>query len=1372
VVAAAALATTIPAMASSGGVSNGNLQSSACSAHGVTGSNTVTLAASKSNPAPGEQITITATVSGSQGTQDKMGVMLTTATSGNSGTLPTEKGWTIVSDPAGTKYNYVEKSGYSGSMTFTWTVKAPASTGSYTLYAKAFYGTQRYVKVSGALTTTVTAAAVNPPTVSITSPANGATVSGTVSVTVSAAPDTGQTIANVDLKIDGTSLGVKTSSPYTWSLNTASYSNAAHTLTATALDGGGRSASQQISVTISNAVPAPTVSITSPGNGATLTGNVSITASVSAQAAVTSVELKVDSTVVGTDSSSPYSFTLNTFTLSKGSHTLTVTATDANAKTGSASITITVNNDPTTVSISSPANGSTVSGTMTASAAAFAAYGRTIQSVTLNVDGTSQGADSAAPYSWSVNTLLLSNGVHRLQVVALDSGGATASAEVSVTVNNQGLTASFTNPVEGASLSGTVAVSAAASSGAGISSVVLRLDGVELGSKTASPYSWQIDTSAYADGGHVLNVTATDALGRKAYAQVQVTFVNSGPQVSIASPADGASVSGTVSVTATVTSANAVSYVQFLIDGSVVGNRTSSPYSWTFSTNSMAAGQHSLSVKAVDLNGRAGQRTIQIIVANPLPTVSITSPADGAVISGTVSVSGSASSAQGISYVEFYVDGVKLGNRTAAPFAWTLATTTLTDGQHLLEFKAVSSAGLSSTAQVSVIVQNTNSAAIPAVTVTIPSGKTLNGTFSVTSSITSADPLLYVTLRVDEELIDMRSGPPYSWSIDSNLLSDGQHVIIVTAVTTKGGMGVKSASITISNPVPRLSLQGIAEGSAVSGAVSVSLTAASANQISEMYIWLDGRLSALFSAGSGSFMVDSNSLSNGQHQLDALAKDVYGKEGRMQLFFLARNDAPMVSLLAPADGSRHYGAMDIKVEVVCSRATQVTLKVDDLIMGTAATPPYSFRIDSNLLSDGTHIITATAVDSYGKSGQAQVTVIVNNSAPTIALATPAQGSIVSGAILLEPVVNAPNGVESLALKLDGIAVSEDATAPYQYLLDSNLMSDGIHLLEWRLIDRNGRSAEFSVSFQVLNLPPAVAIAGGEGKLHGIVEIIATISGGSPPLTAWAEVDGVFLAPITNGTFSLDTEQLGDGEHLLNVTAEDAYGRRGHAEVTISVANAGPVVSILTPTANGELRRNATVSLQVDGQWPVDVLRIYVDDILIGELRQAPWSCPLVIGLFDDGMHALKVRAWDSLGGTGEAAISFSTLTVRPQLALAEPSGTTGTVEVAINSNVPLAYVVYSLDGAEVSNVSAAPYSLILDTSAYADGMHSLNATAVLDDGTPIELTKRMQISAAKAPGASLALDFKDLDLIFLQVMFIVLLLAVVLGKARGKKKGG
>ena len=94
-----------------------------------------------------------------------------------------------------------------------------------------------------------------PPAVSVTSPANSATVSGTVSVTGNASDNVG--VVSVQFQIDtGNVGGPITSTPYSYSWDTTQASNGSHTITAVARDAAGNQATSiGVTVTVSNPPP-------------------------------------------------------------------------------------------------------------------------------------------------------------------------------------------------------------------------------------------------------------------------------------------------------------------------------------------------------------------------------------------------------------------------------------------------------------------------------------------------------------------------------------------------------------------------------------------------------------------------------------------------------------------------------------------------------------------------------------------------------------------------------------------------------------------------------------------------------------------------------------------------------------------------------------------------------------------------------------------------------------------------------------------------------------------------------------------------------------------------------------------------------------
>src|SRR5436309_10555397 len=217
----------------------------------------------------------------------------------------------------------------------------------------------------------------------MTSPASGSTVSGSITVSASVTIVGSLTVVGVQFQLDGANLGAEdTSSPYAVSWDTTRTGNGSHTLSAVARDLlGVRWTSDSVTVTVSNGPPPdttpPTVSITSPSSGSTVSGTITVTASASDNVGVVSVQFLLDGNVAAEDTSSPYSVSWDTTSAGNGSHTLTARARDAAGNTTTSSaVTVTVSNGPPpdttppTVSITSPSSGSTVSGTTTVTASA------------------------------------------------------------------------------------------------------------------------------------------------------------------------------------------------------------------------------------------------------------------------------------------------------------------------------------------------------------------------------------------------------------------------------------------------------------------------------------------------------------------------------------------------------------------------------------------------------------------------------------------------------------------------------------------------------------------------------------------------------------------------------------------------------------------------------------------------------------------------------------------------------------------------------------------------------------------------------------------------------------------------------------------
>lgn len=176
-----------------------------------------------------------------------------------------------------------------------------------------------------------------PPTVS----ASETGTSGTITLSASASDNVG--VTNVEFYVDGVLKGSDNTSPYSITLDSTTLTNGSHALTAKAYDAAGNSTlSTATNFTVSNtdSIP-PTVSAAEAGTSGTIT----FTANASDNVGVSKVEFYVDTVLKGTDTTSPFSMTLDSTTLSNGSHSLTARAYDAGGNsTLSTAVSFTVSN--------------------------------------------------------------------------------------------------------------------------------------------------------------------------------------------------------------------------------------------------------------------------------------------------------------------------------------------------------------------------------------------------------------------------------------------------------------------------------------------------------------------------------------------------------------------------------------------------------------------------------------------------------------------------------------------------------------------------------------------------------------------------------------------------------------------------------------------------------------------------------------------------------------------------------------------------------------------------------------------------------------------------------------------------------------------
>ena len=369
------------------------------------------------------------------------------------------------------------------------------------------------------------------------------------------------------------------------------------------------------------------------------------------------------------------------------------------------------------------------------------------------------------------------------------------------TVPASGTLVSIDSPAASSSVTGTITVSGWAIVATGdspITSVPVTVDGVSAGNATygiSRPdvcnvypgrpgcpnvgYSFSLNTAGLTPGPHVITVLATNGnVTHTGYASVTVNVGIQPPTVWIDGPSNGSTVSGTITVSGwaldnSAMVGTAIGSVKVKVDTAapvtaaygvsrpdvcgVWPGRPGCPnvgYSLAINTQALSAGQHTITVTAVDSDGYTdlGSATVTVRVNNATPTVWIDTPAANSTVSGMVTVSGwaldnAAVVGTALGSVKVLVDGTVVGNATYGTnradvcgvfpgrpgcpnvgYTFALNTAGWSAGPHVITVSATDSDGTGEVGLASVTVTTPVSATAPKVWIDTPAtGATIGG---------------------------------------------------------------------------------------------------------------------------------------------------------------------------------------------------------------------------------------------------------------------------------------------------------------------------------------------------------------------------------------------------------------------------------------------------------------------------------------------------------------------------------------------------------------------------------------------------------------------------------------------------------------------
>jgi hypothetical protein len=602
------------------------------------------------------------------------------------------------------------------------------------------------------------------------------------------------------------------------------------------------------------------------------------------------------------------------------------------------------------------------------------------------------------------------------------------------------------------------------------------------------------------------------------------------------------------------------------------------------------------------------------------PTVSLTAPADGAIVRGTVRLAATASDDTSVRQVEFRVNGNTVGFDPYPPHESDWISTTLADGPATVTATASDPAGNSTTtAPRAVIVDNH----LPDTTInSAPSAvvASRNATF-----LFAADEPSTFQCSLDGAQATTCSSPASYTG-----LSEGSHNFTVTAIDSAGNSEAAPAAWTwtVDTTAPDTRI--------------LSVPANPTNSTTATFAFDATETGATFECArdSGGFQSCSSpiaytGLSAGPHTFQVRARDTAGNTdgspaSQSWTIDVTPPSAPLIN--TPVNGSITNDA-SITVSGDAEPASTVTVFDNGVSKGTVtanSTSGWTQTLPAE--SDGTHTYVARATDAAGNTStdSGARTVTVDTVAPQTTIT--AQPSSPTNQTSAGFGFGADEAGSTFQCKLDNAAFAACAS-PKDYAG----LAEGAHTFEVRAMDLAGNSdgSPAAYTWTVDLTPPDTTITAGPAPETRVT---------SASLSFAAEDGARFECALDGGQFAPCTSpanytHLSEGSHVFGVRAVDRAGNPDPDPATwgwtiASPDVAPPLVSLTAPPADAAVRGDVELTAEATDDVAVAEVEFVVDGKVVATDSIAPYAARWDSHTHGDGPASVLARANDTSGNLG------------------------------------------------------------------------------------------------------------------------------------------
>ncbi|HPP17307.1 MAG TPA: Ig-like domain-containing protein [Fervidobacterium sp.] len=188
----------------------------------------------------------------------------------------------------------------------------------------------------------------------------------------------------------------------------------------------------------------------------------------------------------------------------------------------------------------------------------------------------------------------------------------------------------------------------------------------------------------------------------------------------------------------------------------------------------------------------------ELVIDLQSPQVTIVNPTNGATVTGLVTITAEVQDNVGVSKVEFYIDGTKVGEDTSEPYQCNWDTIGLTnDSTHTIQAKAYDIIGNPGQSNI-VAVRVVNN--IPQVRIVNPTdGEPLHGTVTILAEAQDNEGIAQVEFSANDKFLKDFISSPYEYAWNTYGVIDGTYTLKAKATNLSGNQNSESINVIVNN---------------------------------------------------------------------------------------------------------------------------------------------------------------------------------------------------------------------------------------------------------------------------------------------------------------------------------------------------------------------------------------------------------------------------------------------------------------------------------------------------------------------------------------------------------------------------------------------